>query len=92
MEGAIHPMHPVELSQVHPYDLRVELDLALDVLGANCEVMNSIRQTHREILLTKRRHGSCSVPPYSILVAPESCARISYSLIALRTSQRKPGL
>jgi hypothetical protein len=41
-------MHPVKRRQVHPDDLRVELDLALDVLGANREMMNSIWQTaHR---------------------------------------------
>src|SRR6266446_4531008 len=46
-ESFVHAVHPVERRQVHPDDLRVELDLALDVLGANREMMNSIWQTHR---------------------------------------------
>ena len=47
VKSLVHAVHSVERRQVHPDDLRIELDLALDVLGANREMMNSVWQTHR---------------------------------------------
>ena len=46
VKGFVDAMHPIERDQVHTDGLREELDLLLDVLGANSEVMNSVRKTH----------------------------------------------
>ena len=46
MEGVVHAMHPVERDQLGADDLGKELDLRLDVLGANREMMDSISKTH----------------------------------------------
>jgi hypothetical protein len=39
-------MHPVQRLEFHADDLGVELDLRLDVLGANRQMMDSVGQTH----------------------------------------------
>jgi hypothetical protein len=52
-------VHPVERDQFHPYDIGKVLDLFLDVLGANCEMMNSVGQTHD---VTSVRSGIYLVP------------------------------
>jgi hypothetical protein len=46
VEGVLHAMHPVQRLELHANDLGVELDLRLNVLGANCQMMDSVGQTH----------------------------------------------
>src|SRR5262249_54092392 len=46
VEGVVDPMHPVQRDQFRADDLGKELDLLLDVLGADREMVNSICQTH----------------------------------------------
>src|SRR6202022_697235 len=46
VERVVDPVHPVERDQFHPDDFGEVLDLLLDVLGADCEMMYSVGQTH----------------------------------------------
>jgi len=60
-------VHPVEGNQLHPDYLGEVFDLLLDVLGADCEMMNSVGQTHdvtsvRSVfILCHKRAGSETV-------------------------------
>ncbi len=73
MESVLDPVHPVERDQLHPDDLGEVLDLLLDVLGADCEMMYSVGQTHdvtsvRSVLiLCHKRAGSETVFHTSLL-------------------------
>src|SRR5258708_4537262 len=73
VEGVVDPMHPVERDQLHPDDLGEVLDLLLDVLGADCEMMYSVGQTHdvtsmRSVfILCHKRAGSETVFHTSLL-------------------------
>jgi hypothetical protein len=55
VKGLLHAVHPVECDQFHPDHLAVELDLSLDVLGADRDVMNSVGQAHFNALLQLKR-------------------------------------
>src|SRR5882762_3090726 len=67
VESVVHPVHPVEGNQLHPDYLGEVFDLLLDVLGADCEMMNSVGQTHdvtsvRSVfILCHKRAGSETV-------------------------------
>jgi hypothetical protein len=48
VEGIFDPVHPVEGDEFHPTHLGEELNLPLDILGADGEVVDSIWQTHKK--------------------------------------------
>jgi hypothetical protein len=46
VKSLLHAVHPVECDQFHSDRLAVELDLSLDVFGADRDVVNSVGQAH----------------------------------------------
>src|SRR2546430_11997115 len=67
VKGVFNPVHPIQGDEFHPAHLRAEINLLFDVLRANSEVMNTVRQAHKKPSLCKW----ISVKPFSILVSSQ---------------------